>query len=138
MVKSTSKWTLYHLSASNSLTKSLWWLPILKENLKLSPGWYQKANISLAALPSGDAFQHVLYFTLMELTLTLSSIQAEPYLHLGMGQVSFYQKALKFFFERGGWFKMIKRYLTHRFFVVIIRFSYENDSFSSVKYFYII
>ena len=31
----------------------------------------------------------------------LYNVQAEPYLHSGMGQVSFYQEALKIFF-RGG------------------------------------
>ena len=32
-------------------------------------------------------------------------IQAEPYLHSGMGQVSFYQEALKFCFSLGVDFK---------------------------------
>ena len=32
------------------------------------------------------------------------NLQAEPYLHSGMGQVSFYQEALKIFFFVGGWF----------------------------------
>ena len=32
-------------------------------------------------------------------------IQAEPYLHSGMGQVSFYQEALKIFFSWGVDFK---------------------------------
>ena len=31
----------------------------------------------------------------------LWSVQAEPYLHSGMGQVSFYQEALKNFFSKG-------------------------------------
>ena len=35
----------------------------------------------------------------------LSYIQAEPYLHSGMGQVSFCQKALENFFSRGVDFK---------------------------------
>ena len=29
------------------------------------------------------------------------NVQAEPYLHSGMGQVSFYQEALKNFFSKG-------------------------------------
>ena len=33
------------------------------------------------------------------------TIQAEPYLHSGMGQVSFYQEALKIFFSWGVDFK---------------------------------
>ena len=52
-------------------------------------------------------------------------IQVEPYLHSGMGQVSFCQEALKNFFE-GGCVKSIKRYLTHGFFVFVVRFLYQK------------
>ena len=60
---------------------------------------------------SADSISGLLLFVAKESSTDISvvngespgiiEIQAEPYLHSGMGQVSFYQEALKIFFSKG-------------------------------------